>query len=358
MAKRNEAAERRPPPVRPVRLTSDMSMPTLSVVEIGSYVAAFAGLFFVLHLQLLGALLAGMLVFQLVHMIAPLIERRMTSGRARWVAVVIVAVVIVGGLTGATILTIDYFQRDVPTVAQLLDQLMMVTTHARLQVPNWIANYLPVDADQMKDRATELMKTHAAMLQQSGKEVARGFGHVLIGMIVGAIIAVGSPKSAHRLPLTTALVTRVTRFSEAFRRIVFAQVKISLINTAFTALYLLVALPLFHESLPLSKTLVLVTFIVGLMPVIGNLVSNAIIVGFSLSVSFGTAVASLAFLILIHKLEYFLNARIIGGQIEAKAWELLLAMLAMEAAFGLPGVIAAPIFYAYVKRELVYLRLV
>jgi predicted PurR-regulated permease PerM len=53
-----------------------------------------------------------------------------------------------------------------------------------------------------------------------------------------------------------------------------------------------------------------------------------------------------------------LNARIIGGQIEARAWELLLAMLAMEAAFGLPGVIAAPIFYAYLKRELVYLRLV
>jgi predicted PurR-regulated permease PerM len=358
MAKRNEAVESRPPPVRPVRLTSDMSMPKLSAVEIGSYLAAFAGLYFVLHLQLLGALLAGMLVFQLVQMLTPLIERHMTSGRARWVAVVILSVVIVGALTGATIGTIDYFQRDVPTLQKLLDQLMMVTTHARLRVPDWIANYLPVDADQMKDRATELMKTHAAMLQQSGKEAARGFGHVLIGMIVGAIIAVGAPRTTHRLPLTTALVTRVTRFSEAFRRIVFAQVKISAINTAFTALYLLVGLPLFHESLPLSKTLVLVTFIVGLMPVIGNLISNAIIVGFSLSVSFGTAVASLAFLIIIHKLEYFLNARIIGGQIEARAWELLLAMLAMEAAFGLPGVIAAPIFYAYIKRELVYLRLV
>ena len=45
MAKRNEAAENRPA-VRPVRLTSDMSMPKLSAVEIGSYIAAFAGLFF------------------------------------------------------------------------------------------------------------------------------------------------------------------------------------------------------------------------------------------------------------------------------------------------------------------------
>jgi hypothetical protein len=236
---------------------------------------------------------------------------------------------------------------------------MTITSSARLRVPDWIANYLPVDAGQMKDKATELMHRHAEMLQQGGKEMARGFGHILIGMIIGAIIAVSAPRpSNHRLPLSTALIARVSRFADAFRRIVFAQIKISAINAVFTALYLLVALPVFHERLPLSKTLVLVTFIVGLLPVIGNLISNTIIVGISLSVSFGTAVASLAFLIVIHKLEYFLNARIIGGQIEARAWELLLAMLAMEAAFGIPGVVAAPIFYAYIKRELIYLRLV
>ncbi len=31
---------------------------------------------------------------------------------------------------------------------------------------------------------------------------------------------------------------------------------------------------------------------------------------------------------------------------------LLIAMLVMEAAFGIPGLIAAPIFYAYFKEEL------
>jgi predicted PurR-regulated permease PerM len=168
----------------------------------------------------------------------------------------------------------------------------------------------------------------------------------------------GAPKPTQRLPLSTALVTRVTRFADAFRRIVFAQVKISAINATFTGIVPAGALPIFHDRLPLSKTLVLVTFIVGLLPVIGNLISNAIIVGDFAVGEFGTAVMSLVFLILIHKLEYFLNARIVGGQIEARAWELLLAMLAMEAAFGLQGVIAAPIFYAYIKRELIYLRLV
>jgi len=86
--------------------------------------------------------------------------------------------------------------------------------------------------------------------------------------------------------------------------------------------------------------------------VLGNLISNSVIVIISLSHSLHVAAGSLVFLVVIHKLEYFVNARIIGGQIQARAWELLIAMLVMEAAFGLQGVIAAPIFYAYIKKEL------
>ncbi len=104
--------------------------------------------------------------------------------------------------------------------------------------------------------------------------------------------------------------------------------------------------------LPLIKTMVAITFVCGLVPVVGNLISNTIITVVSLSQSLAAALGSLAFLIVVHKLEYFLNARIIGSQIKAHAWELLLAMLVMEAAFGLAGVIAAPIYYAYIKNEL------
>ena len=64
------------------------------------------------------------------------------------------------------------------------------------------------------------------------------------------------------------------------------------------------------------------------------------------------ALGVLLYLVVIHKLEYFLNARIVGSHIQARAWEMLLAMLVMEAAFGIPGLIAAPIFYAYAKDEL------
>jgi predicted PurR-regulated permease PerM len=134
--------------------------------------------------------------------------------------------------------------------------------------------------------------------------------------------------------------------------VVFAQVRISALNTGLTALYLAVVLPMFGAHLPFTKTIIVVTFFVGLLPVVGNLFSNTIIVVVSLSVSLAVAIASLVFLVVIHKLEYFLNAHIVGTQIHAHAWELLLAMLVMEAAFGMVGVIAAPIYYAYLKDEL------
>jgi predicted PurR-regulated permease PerM len=133
---------------------------------------------------------------------------------------------------------------------------------------------------------------------------------------------------------------------------VFAQVRISALNATLTGLYLLVIVPWMGIHMPFAKTMVVVTFITGLLPVIGNLISNTVIVIVSLSVSPMLAASSLVFLVLIHKLEYFVNARVMGGQIHARAWEILLAMLVMETVFGIPGLIAAPIYYAYFKNEL------
>ena len=87
--------------------------------------------------------------------------------------------------------------------------------------------------------------------------------------------------------------------------------------------------------------MIALSFIAGLLPVIGNLLSNTVLVIVSMSYSLDVALASLVFLIVIHKLEYFLNARIIGTKINAHIWELLAVMLMMESLFGVPGVIAA-----------------
>ena len=111
-------------------------------------------------------------------------------------------------------------------------------------------------------------------------------------------------------------------------------------------------LPLFGIHLPFGTTLVVVTFICGLIPVVGNLISNSVITILSLGISFGTAIASLIFLVLIHKLEYLINSRIVGGETDSQAWEILMAIIIGETAFGAGGVVLGPIIYAFVKREL------
>jgi len=212
---------------------------------------------------------------------------------------------------------------------------------------------MPPDADAMKDTMSGWLRENSKELRVVGGEVGHALVHVIIGMVIGAMVSLREalpPGVAG--PLSGALFERARRVGEAFRRIVFAQVRISALNTVFTAIYLAAILPMFGVHLPFTKTLIAVTFLAGLLPVVGNLVSNTVIFVVSLNVSLEVAGASLAYLVIIHKLEYFLNARIVGGQIHAKAWELLLAMLVMEAAFGIAGLVAAPIYYAYLKDEL------
>jgi predicted PurR-regulated permease PerM len=162
----------------------------------------------------------------------------------------------------------------------------------------------------------------------------------------------------HFKPLAAALHKRVVNLHQAFKQIVFAQVQISAINAILTGIFLMIILPIAGIHLPFIKTLILLTFVAGLLPVIGNLISNTAIVVISLSHSISTAGLSLIFLVTVHKLEYFLNAKIVGTKINARAWELLSAMLLMESLFGVAGVIAAPVFYAYVKSELTQAELV
>jgi predicted PurR-regulated permease PerM len=313
---------------------------------------ALLGLFLVLKLHLLPALLAGLLVYELVHLTSPMLSRHLSHQRARIVVAVAFAALVVGLVVLGITLAISFFG-DTGHLYRLATKMAETLENSRQSLPNWLLAYLPGSVEEMKTNVVTWLRGHAGELQSVGAEAGLTLVHILIGLVVGAMVAVQATAASNTMrPLAAALTTRAAMLADAFRGIVFAQVRISLLNTVFTAVYLLAALPLFGVDLPLIKTMIALTFVAGLMPVIGNLISNTVIVVVSLAHSPQAALASLTFLVVIHKVEYFLNARIVGGQISARAWELLLAMLVMEAAFGLAGVVAAPIFYAYVKAEL------
>lgn len=322
--------------------------------EIAAWLLMAATLALSLMLHLLPALLAGLLVVQLVHLLAP----RFVIGRLdhNWAKVLVVAFItlgVLGALGGLTAGTILYLRTE-GGLAGLLGKMAEIIENSRGFLPAWAAAWLP-QGNGLAIRAdlVEWLHIHAQDLRKLGGDTGRVLLHLVAGFIVGGFVALREARPHLTLaPLAQALCERMERLGDAFRRVVFAQIRISALNAALTGLYLMLALPAFGVTLPFTKTMILITFLVGLLPVLGNLISNTVIVILSLSHSLEVAAASLGFLVVIHKLEYFINARIIGGQIQARAWELLVAMLAMEAAFGVQGVIAAPVFYAYLKKEL------
>jgi len=316
--------------------------------------AVAAALLLTLHLKLVAALFAGLLVHELVHALAPRIAFGGMGGhRARFLSVGLVGSLVIGGLIALLVLGIALLRREGVSPSDLLARMADILDGSRASLPEWIREQLPQDADSLQRMITDWMRVHAKELQDMGRDVGRGLAHVLLGMVIGAIVCVREARgAAASTALVKELETRIAVLAHAFRSVVFAQVKISAVNTVLTSIYILAVLPLMGVDLPFRKTIIAVTFIAGLLPVLGNLISNTVIVVVSLSHSFYIATVSLIFLIAVHKLEYFLNARIVGAEIKAAAWELLVAMLVMEAAFGLPGLIAAPIFYAYLKTEM------
>jgi len=319
-------------------------------VETAAAALALLALFLVLKLSLLPALLAGLLVYHLTHGLAPRIPR-LESGAAKMLVVALISTAVVMALLAAGFTAASFVRADSGGIAALLSKMAEILDHSRHTLPPWLVDYLPQDVAALKVKSAEMLRENAGELKTLGRETAHALVHVLIGMIVGAMLALHVPGAA-RAPFAAALGERTAHFSWAFRNVVFAQAKIAAVNASFTAIYLAVLLPLAGVKLPFVVTLILLTFVAGLIPVLGNILSNAVIVVVSLGYSLPVAGASLVFLVVIHKLEYFLNARIVGSQIQARSWELLIAMLLMEAAFGLPGIVAAPVYYAWVKAEL------
>lgn len=335
-------------------MADNEARPTTLPYDLAAWIFAALALLMILKVHLIPAFIAGFVVFELVTTLAPLLRIPwLSDDRARVLVVALISIMVVALLILLIWWIRSFFQVDSNGLSALFKKMAEIIEGSQSMLPDWTVRYLPRDAEDLKRASATWLNEHAGALPMAGMETARIAAQILIGMVLGSIVSLRKPSSPEFLaPLTYALQERIRLFHLSFREIVFAQSRISALNTLFTWLYLMVALPLFGIELPFAKTMVAITFITGLLPVIGNLISNTIIVVVSLSMSLGVALASLVFLVIIHKLEYFLNARIIGSQIRAKAWELLVAMLVMEATFGLAGVFMAPIYYAYLKKEL------
>jgi predicted PurR-regulated permease PerM len=266
------------------------------------------------------------------------------------------AVVLFLFLLSATAYSLGHFVND--TVRALPE----IADKAIPSVIQWAREYqieLPfTDYDSLKDMAFDTVKSQVKYLGGVAR-FARGATTQFIFVLVGCVVAVSlflNPRlelDREKYPLRNNLYSlccdqvakRFQALYQSFATVIGAQIVISAINTVFTFIFVMAV------GLPYAVVVVGATFLCGLIPVIGNLVSNTIIVGIGFTVSPKMALAALVFLVVIHKLEYFLNSKIIGHRIHNPLWLTLLALVLGERLMGISGMILAPVILNYIRME-------
>ena len=272
--------------------------------------------------------------------------------RSKWLALILFGVVVAGIATAAVFLT----------------------RAAILALPDVADTSIPSASAWAQKRQIELPFSDFESLRQAvisalGQEAhylrnvanfAKSATAVLVFCVLG-IVAAGSLfiktgldpyRGTHRVKNNLYSIccdevsTRFRDFYRSFATVMGAQITISAINTGLTAIFLVAV------GMPHAALLIGVTLLCGLVPIVGNLVSNTIIVFVALTVSLKLAIFALVFLVLIHKLEYFLNSKIIGDRIRNPVWLTLIALIIGERLMGIPGLILAPVVLNYLRVEM------
>jgi predicted PurR-regulated permease PerM len=210
------------------------------------------------------------------------------------------------------------------------------------------------DLDSLKAATFDVVKDEFLFVGNFARAATRQLVFLLAAIVVAVSLFLSSgldtfKSDASRPNLFTAVTDeikiRFRLFYESFETVIGAQILISTINTVLTAIFVIII------SLKYVPLVVGLTFLCGLLPIVGNLISNSIIVGIAFTGSARAAIAALVFLVLLHKLEYFLNSKIIGDRIKNPMWLTLLALVIGERCMGIPGMILAPVVLNYIKVE-------
>jgi predicted PurR-regulated permease PerM len=305
-----------------------------------SYIIVFLGLAFVGLLELTTLLLTGLFTIFALRMFC-------FRGQ-KWLAILLGAIVLatIGSgfylfLRTAVTEVPEIASRSIPVVLEYAEKL----------------GFEPMILD-FAEMKSKLLTFAMDKVGNIGKYTQFILVH-LVTFIIGLVIAVGAfinsrpPEEQAKVVVRNNLydrtfaeiMARSNTFYQSFATVLGAQIIISSINTTLTSFFL------FYNDYPFAMVITGLTFVCGLLPIIGNLISNTIIISVGLTISPHMAIWALCFLVFIHKLEFFLNSKIIGDRIKNPMWLTLLGLLLGEKLMGVPGMILAPVLLHYIKVE-------
>lgn len=300
-------------------------------------------------LNFAGVLLAALFSYMVLDLSHRALRRRMAELGARWAA--LLAFIIVAAALGWAF--VAFATLAVVRLPEIVEGALPALETAAL---DWS---LPLPLEQLREPKALLLDAltkNAGEITLAGMLLTKGCFQFTVAIVAAVLFFMTPGAAAPAAPgslyaaLRLEFSERVRRFMGGFELVIGAQVLISAINAVLTMLFLIAI------DMPYIPFLVLAAFILGLLPIVGNIMSNFIIVGTALTVSPWHAVLALAYLVAIHTLEHFLNSRIIGGSIQAPMWLTLLGIMVGEALLGVPGIVLAPAVIHYVRGELSDLR--
>ncbi len=318
--------------------------------SIVAYVSMLIVVFLVLIFKVVPGILAGLLAYVLTTSIMHKMKWQTPNNPLKEKVVGI----IVGLLSFAFLGTIGFFIAKYLSGENMMGLIATIAetlSKGKEFFPSGISQNIPDTVEEIKYSAMEVAKSHFNSIANMGRAVLYELLLVVIGWLIGILIAC-KRSDRTQTEFSQKWNDLWNKLGSAFKFVVFAQVKVAAFNSLFMAIFLFVVCPIFNWEIPYSKLLVLITFLCGLLPIIGNLISNTVSFLLAMTVSMPAAIAALCMLVAIHKLEYLIISKSLGADIDSDIWELLIVLFAFEIIFGVAGMVFSPILYAFFKKEM------
>jgi len=221
------------------------------------------------------------------------------------------------------------------SIPELLRQMQEDLLH---RLPPWL------NVEGLKERLPHMVQPAVDYLRATGRTLL----HLLIGIILAIIYVLDrSPVQAlvSEIP-EDSIMGSVKRYfgylAEAILITISLQVLVAVVNTLLT-LPLLLALRLPHIG-----AFTILIFVSSLVPVVGNLVSGAVLIVASYVYrGIGSVIAFVVTTFILHKIEaYYLNPRLATRHVNLPSLVLIISLILHEHVFGLVGLfLSFPVLY-------------
>ncbi len=301
--------------------------------------------FSVIFFQLGAALLAGIITFLILDLTNNFVGRWLGKILSRSVALIVFIIV-------ATL----FFWVLAAFVRMALLRTPMIVS---LFIPKLkgIAEQwgipLPFDnLDDVRFLVANSVKNNVNQLTHASSLLTRDFLRIVLS-IFAAVTCFWSKGNSSNTELTNfsrmlgeEIAQRMMLFMNSFKKAFGAQFTISLINTGFISFLLLIL------RIPYVRFLITATFVLGLVPVVGGLITNALILAAAFTISFKTALIAFIALLVIHHIQYPIQGEVMGEHMQIPAWQVLVGLILGEAVMGVAGMVLAPAVIHYLREEI------